>query len=95
MKIPAAIVELQNEFCEDEEKTEYLDAIFQTEDDGSFIASTKRAAFKLSFPGKSFSDDLTEEQKNKFEKKHGELSRFVKNCVRPIFVKHLKGGCNA
>jgi len=73
-------------------RKEMLDAIFCVEEDGLFVASIDRAAFRLVFPGVLFTDKLPQDQKLLFKKKHGELMRFVRTFVRPVFLKHIKEG---
>jgi DNA-directed RNA polymerase specialized sigma24 family protein len=90
----AAIDDLYNRHKSKPRRKEMLDALFMVDTDGVFIANVQRAAFRLAYPGCKFTADLSPDDAKPVQKITGELTRFIREFVRPVFAKHLKGESN-
>jgi DNA-directed RNA polymerase specialized sigma24 family protein len=84
-----AIEELYRRHGKNAVRKGMLDALFCIEEDGVFVASAHRAAFRMAFPGVAFTVDLPPEEKVRLQKKSGELMRFIRAFVRPVMEKHM------
>jgi RNA polymerase sigma factor (sigma-70 family) len=86
-----AIENLYEQHGYDEKRKEVLDALFCIEEDGIFVASVHRATLRLMMPGQELPVKAPDNMKKEYIKKHGEVIRFVRNIVRPVFARHVGG----